>query len=173
METKPVQTGGLRQAKTHRTLASTMKFAPPDTCFDDYAKQGRVDQAARPSAARGLAKRSYPSWIAGLRYRGPDGTNRARYCRDLQIGALLKLVPEPDNAYSEHAVAVIHQGHHLGYIPERHDWIASAIAEDRRLSCSVRKVEVEGWLFRRASFVGLQVTVEDGHRLAHRELPAK
>jgi HIRAN domain len=107
--------------------------------------------------------RSYPSWIAGLRYRGPDGTNRGRYCCGLQVGTTLQLVPEPSNPYSKHAVAVVHQGHHLGYIPERHDWVASAIAEGHRLSCSVRKVEVEGWFFRRASLVGLQVTVEDGH----------
>jgi hypothetical protein len=124
-----------------------------------------IDKTARRSTGRRLAMRSYPSWIAGLRYRGPDGTNRGRYCRDLKVGTPLQLVPEPGNPYSKHAVAVIHQGHHLGYIPERHDWIASAIAEGHRLSCSVRKVEVEGALFRRASFVGLQVTVEDGREV--------
>jgi HIRAN domain-containing protein len=106
--------------------------------------------------------RSYPSWIAGLRYRGPDGTNRGRYCLGLQVGTPLQLVPEPNNPYSKPAVAIIHQGHHLGYIPQRHDWIASAIAEGHHLSCSVRKIEVKGWFFCRASFVGLQVTVDHG-----------
>jgi HIRAN domain-containing protein len=137
-----------------------MEFVSPDTCLQDHKKHRLIDKTAQRSPVRRLAVRSYPSWIAGLRYRGPDGTNRGRYCRDLQVGTPLELVPEPGNPYSKHAVSVIYQGHHLGYIPERHAWIASAIAEDHRLFCSVSKVEVEGWFFRRASFVGLKVTVE-------------
>jgi HIRAN domain len=109
--------------------------------------------------------RSYPSWIAGLRYRGPDGTNRGRYCRSLNTGMRLELVPEPDNPHDAAAIAITHCGHHLGYIPARHSWIAAAIGEGRELSCFVRAIEVEGWLFRRASFVGLVVTVEDGQGL--------
>jgi hypothetical protein len=104
--------------------------------------------------------RSYPSWIAGLRYRGRDGTNRGRYCCRLEEGARVLLMPEPDNRYSDHAVAVVHQGRHLGYIPDRHDWVAGALSEGKQLSCTVSKVETEGWFFRRASFVGLLVTVE-------------
>ena len=63
--------------------------------------------------------RSYPSWIAGLRHRGMDGTNRGRYCGRLRTGDRLDLVPEPENPHDEYAVAVRHDGRHLGYIPAR------------------------------------------------------
>jgi hypothetical protein len=108
--------------------------------------------------------RSYPSWIAGLRHRGPkpERLNRGQYCRHLKKGTPVQLVPEPNNRYSNHAVAVMHDGHHLGYIPDRHGWIADALAEGQRLSCVVRTVEFSGWLFRRASLVGLQVAIEGG-----------
>lgn len=61
--------------------------------------------------------RTYPSWIAGLRYRGPDGTNRGRYCvHNLNPGVALDLLAEPSNPHDNHAVAVKHRGHYLGYI---------------------------------------------------------
>jgi hypothetical protein len=105
--------------------------------------------------------RSYRSWIAGLRYRGPDGINRGSYCaHNLKLGERLDLIPEPDNPHDDHAVAVKHHGHHLGYIPARHSWIGDAlIDEDAVLTCDVDKIETVGWLFRRASFVGLLVTI--------------
>src|SRR5262245_30696122 len=109
--------------------------------------------------------RSYPSWIAGLRYRGPDGTKRGTYCRQLRQGDRLDLVPEPKNKYDADAVAVHHNGHHLGYVPARHSWVSEAIAEGQRLACAVSRIETEGWLFRRASFVGLQISVSDRETL--------
>jgi hypothetical protein len=63
-------------------------------------------------------------------------------------------------------VAVLHQNRHLGYIPDRHYWIAEAIAEGKQLSCDIARMEIEGWLFRRASFVGLRVTVEGDPAIA-------
>ena len=105
--------------------------------------------------------RSYPTWIAGLRYPGPDGTNRSRYCaRNLSLGTELDLLPEPNNPHDIHAVAVKHRDHHLGYIPVRHAWIGRALIDDKEaLNCKVDKIETVGWLFPRASFVGLRVAV--------------
>lgn len=93
--------------------------------------------------------RSYPSWIAGLRYPGPDGTNRGSYCaRNLDSGTKLDLLPEPNNPHDDHAVAVMHQGHHLGYIPARHAWIGEALIDEKEtLNCKVDKIETIGWLF--------------------------
>jgi hypothetical protein len=110
--------------------------------------------------------RSYPCWIAGLRYRAQDGTDRGRYCRNLKVGSRLQLVPEPTNRYSDKAVAIVHQDRHLGYIPDRHDWIADAIAESKQLSCDIDRIEIKGLLFRRASFVGLRITVESDPAVA-------
>lgn len=105
--------------------------------------------------------RSYPSWIAGLRYRGPDGINRGRYCaHNLKVGSGLELIPEPDNPHDDHAVAVKHKGHHLGYIPARHSWIGDALIDEGAvLGCDAGQIETVGWLFRRANFVGLRVTI--------------
>ena len=112
--------------------------------------------------------RSYPSWIAGIKYTGPDGTDRGKYCaRYLSTGAVLELVPEPDNPHSTSglAVAIKHQGHHLGYVPARHDWVGSALLEGKTLSCVVNQIETKGWLFRRARHVALNIYVSD-HRPA-------
>ena len=110
--------------------------------------------------------RSYSSWIAGLRYRGPDGTNRGRYCRSLRVGTRLQLIPEPTNRHSSNAVAVMHQNRHLGYIPDRHSWIADAIAEGKQLACDIDRIEIQGLLFRRATFVGLRVTIDSDPAVA-------
>jgi len=79
--------------------------------------------------------RWYPSWIAGIKYTAPDGTDRGKYCaRNLSVGAVLDLVLEPDNPHSRWAVAIKHQGHHLGYVPARHDWVGRALRDVRALN---------------------------------------
>ena len=110
--------------------------------------------------------RSYPSWIAGLRYRGPDGTNRASYCvRNRRVGSRLDLIPEPSNSHDDHAVAVKHRGRHLGYVPMRHSWVGEAlIDEDAVLDCDVTKIETSGWIFPCASFVGLLISIIEDRR---------
>ena len=107
--------------------------------------------------------KGYPSWIAGIKYRGPDGTDRGKYCaRNLSAGAVLDLVLEPDNLHSRWAVAIKHHGRHLGYVPERHHWVGCALREGKALSCVVNQMETEGWLFRRrARFVALDISVSD------------
>ena len=63
--------------------------------------------------------RSYPSWIAGLKFPAPDGTDRGAYCAGLTEGSSLNMVPEPTNKFDSHAVALHHNGKHLGYIPPK------------------------------------------------------
>jgi hypothetical protein len=118
--------------------------------------------------------RSYPSWIAGLRYRAPDGLNRSWYCaKHLQPGATLDLVPEPDNPQSEdgNAVALKYRGRHLGYIPARHDWIGRALSEGTALRCIVTRVEKRGLLFSRAQSVALRVDILEGGAAAAKTPP--
>jgi len=118
--------------------------------------------------------RSYPSCIAGLRCRGPDGTNRGRYCvHNLKFGTQLDLLPEPNNPHDDRAVAVKHEGHHLGYIPARHSWIGDALIDENEiLNCNVDKIETVGWLFPRASFVGLRVVVFNDREAAKAKAPS-
>jgi len=108
--------------------------------------------------------RSYSSWIAGLRYRAPNGLNRGRYCaKHLRPGVALDLVPEPDNPQDDegNAVALKHAGRHLGYIPARHQWVGRALSEGTALRCVVTGVEVHGWLFATARAVALRVDIID------------
>ena len=73
-------------------------------------------------------------------------------------------MPEPENRFDINAVAIKHDGHHLGYVPARHQWVSEAISEGDQLSCAVTRMETAGWLFRRVSFVGVRITVEgDGN----------
>jgi hypothetical protein len=106
--------------------------------------------------------RHYPSFIAGLRYRSPDGLNRARYCAThVKAGDFLEMVRERDNAYSTRAVALHSGGHHLGYIPERHRWVGRALDDGETMACMVTEVRTHGWLFVRAHRVSLMIGVAD------------
>jgi hypothetical protein len=98
----------------------------------------------------------YPSWIAGLAHKG-----RGRYClKHLHKGSQVTLRREPDNLHDAMAVAVTYSRHHIGYIPQRHRWVAEALDEGRTLACHVTEIDVEGWLFwKRARQVGLIIDV--------------
>ena len=85
----------------------------------------------------------------------------------MRPGDRLSLIREPENTYDQNAVAVKHDGHHLGYVPARHHWVAEAIDEEHKLlSCGVTRIEEEGWFFRRASFVGIQISINDDEGVA-------
>ena len=112
-------------------------------------------------ARSGDRMRSYPSWIAGLNYRGPDGTDRGSYCARFKSGDLLTLIPEPDNAFDADAVALHHEGHHVGYVPARHAWVRRSLAEGDTHRCTVTDVQLESG---RALRVGIEIAIEaDGH----------
>lgn len=111
--------------------------------------------------------RSYPSWIAGLKYPAPDGSDRGGYCAGLAEGSLLEMVPEPSNKFDSNAVALHHNGKHLGYIPQRHAWVGQAIRQGKILQCAVIEVEVAGggiFSKRRAEHVETRISVvADAH----------
>jgi hypothetical protein len=116
-----------------------------------------------PDAPGGhIAARSYPSWIAGLTYRAANGLDRARFCwQKLKPGDVLDLVREPENEHDEKAVAVMLGGAHLGYVPERHHWVARALDDGQTLRCTVENMSPRGVFVRRAKHVGLQIAVLD------------
>jgi hypothetical protein len=61
-----------------------------------------------------MLSRFYASFnIAGFTYY--DGVD---VFKDLQIGTELRLAPEPENKFDEHAVAIYYNDHQLGYIPK-------------------------------------------------------
>jgi HIRAN domain-containing protein len=105
---------------------------------------------------------SYPSWIAELRRKSPDGTDRRRYAYEkIAPGESIELVREGAGQGDGHAVAFRHRGVHLGYIPKRHRWVAPALDDGRRLLAIVDKVKVGGIWRRRAKFVGVRIMVLD------------
>jgi len=106
--------------------------------------------------------RSYPSWIAGLKYPAPDGTDRGAYCAGLAEGSLLNMVSEPNNKFDPNAVALHPHGKHLGYVPQRHAWVSEAIDEGKLLQCAVIEVETTGggiFSRRRAEHVETRISV--------------
>lgn len=83
--------------------------------------------------------------IVGARFRGAEAV---QYCKDLVPGDAedLKLVPEPENAYDENAVAVYYHPHHhepiqLGYIPKE---LAAKISPILQSGGTAKILEVEG-----------------------------
>jgi hypothetical protein len=106
--------------------------------------------------------RSHPSWIAELRRKSPDGTDRRRYAYEkIGPGESIELVREGAGQRDNHAVAFRHHGVHLGYVPERHRWVAAAIDNGRRLVAIVDKVKIGGIVRRRAKFVHVRIMVLD------------
>jgi hypothetical protein len=105
---------------------------------------------------------SYPSWIAELRLKSPEGVDRRRYAYEkIGPGESIELVRERANQHNGRAVAFRHHGVHLGYVPKRDRWVAPAIDDGRRLVAIVDKVKVGGVMRRRAKFVGVRIAVLD------------
>lgn len=110
----------------------------------------------------GASMRSYPSWIAGIKYPAPDGTDRSAYCAGLIEGSLLDMIPEPTNKFDADAVALHHKGKHLGYVPQRHSWVGKTIGEGKALQCEVIEIETTGggiFSKRRAEHVETRISV--------------
>ena len=105
---------------------------------------------------------SYPTWIAELIRKSPEGVDRRRYVyKDIGPGESIELVREGAGRGDHHAVAFRHRGVHLGYVPKRHRWVAPAIDDGRRLVAIVDKVKVGGIVRRRAKFVGVRIVALD------------
>lgn len=106
--------------------------------------------------------RSYPSWIAGLQYRAPDGTDRTKYCAGLSPGTALRLMREPSNPHDDNAVSFHHGARHLGYVPRKHSWVGRAMDEGKSLECEIIEIELSGSVFsRRAEHVETRISVVD------------
>jgi hypothetical protein len=122
-------------------------------------KQRRADALALLAES---SVRSYPTWIAELRRKSPEGVDRRRYVyKEIGPGESIELVRELADQRHKHAVAFRHRGVHLGYVPKRHDWVAPAIDDGRRLVAIVDKIKVGGIFRRRAKFVRIRIAVLD------------
>jgi len=129
---------------------------------DDRERRRRADALAL-IAEPGL--RSYPSHIAELRRPSPAGVDRRRYVYGfIKPGDALELVREPDHSQHHHAVAYLHRGIHLGYVPKRQSWVADALDDGLRLAVIVEQVKMS-WLSRRRarSVRTCLVILYDGH----------
>lgn len=110
--------------------------------------------------------RSYPSFIAGLAHNAPDGRPRGRYAyKRLRASDKLDLVREPENPHDANAVAILHDGFHVGYVPARHNWVGRALDEGDTIVAEVTKLttEKDGWFSRKATHVEIVIrVVKDG-----------
>lgn len=105
---------------------------------------------------------SYPTWIAELRRKSPDGVDRRRFVyQEIGAGDSIELVREVVDDNDRHAVAFRHRGVHIGYVPRRHHWVAHAMDDGRRLVAIVEKIKVGGIFRRRAKFVRIRIAVLD------------
>src|SRR5262245_62721104 len=77
--------------------------------------------------------RSYPTWIAELKRKSPEGVDRRRYIyENIRPGDSIELIRE-DVGQPEHAVAFRHRGINLGYVPKPNFWVTTPIAGKRGL----------------------------------------
>ena len=131
---------------------------PPATSPEARQRQRRADALALLAES---SVRSYPTWIAELKRKSPEGVDRRRYVyKEIRPGDSIELIREPTDL-REYAVAFRHRGVHLGYAPKRHFWVAQAIDDGRRLVAVVDKVKVGGIFRRRAKSVRVQLVILD------------
>lgn len=110
--------------------------------------------------------RSYPSWIADLTRKSPEGIDRRRYAYEyIGPGEALELVREFADRSNGHAVAYCHRGVRVGYVPKRQRWIAEALDDGLCLAAVAMDVKT-GWIApRRVKFVGTRIVVlNDGRK---------
>src|SRR5690349_23537269 len=133
---------------------------PPTMSPKDRQRQRRADALALLAES---SVRSYPTWIAELKRKSPEGVDRRRYIyKEIRPGDSLELIREHAD-HREHAVAFRHRGVHIGYVPKRHFWVAHAIDDGRRLLAIADKVKVGVIFRRRAKSVHVQVVVLDAN----------
>ena len=137
----------------HALLLQPLTMSP-----EARQRQRRADALALLAES---SVQSYPTWIAELKRKSPEGIDRRRYVYEkIRPGDSIELIRE-DGDYREHAVAFRHRGVHIGYVPKRHFWLARAIDDRHRLLAIVDKVKVSGIFRRRAKSVGVRVVVLD------------
>ena len=81
-------------------------------------------------------------YIAGVRYcTGCDGENCEKALQ-LNIGAKLKLKPEPSNPYDKNAIKILDkENNHVGYLPRYYSKsVLEYLKEDREYKCTVLEV---------------------------------
>jgi hypothetical protein len=128
----------------------------PTTSPEARQRRQRADALALLAES---SVRSYPTWIAELKRKSPEGVDRRRYVyENIRPGDPIELIRE-EVGQREHAVAFRHRGTNIGYVPKRHFWVANAIDDQRGLLAIVEKVKVGGLFHRRAKFVGVRVVV--------------
>jgi len=131
---------------------------PPTMSPEGRQRQRRADALALLAEN---SVRSYPTWIAELKRKSPDGVDRRRYVyKEIRPGDSIELIRELVD-HREHAVTFRHRGVHLGYVPKRDFWVAAAIDDGRRLVAIVDKVKVGVIFRRRAKFVRVRIVVLD------------
>ena len=110
--------------------------------------------------------RSYPSWIADLGRKSPEGIDLRRYAYEhIGPGEALELVRDFSTRSNDGAVAYCHRGVRVGYVPRRQRWIAEALDDGLCLVAVAVEVRI-GWMARRrAKFVGTRIVVlNDGRK---------
>lgn len=130
---------------------------------------GPSPQQQRRADALGMLEdssiRSYPSWIAELTRKSPNGVDRRRYAYDhIGPGEALELVREFADRNNDHAVTYCHRGVRLGYVPKRQPWVAEALDDGLCLAAVAVEVKV-GWIARRrVKFIGTRIVILDDRR---------
>jgi hypothetical protein len=85
----------------------------------------------------------YECYIAGVRFR----PGAADILADLDEGAAFTLQREPDNQHDPNAVKILHDGHHVGYVPAFLAPEVGRLIADNRLGACIKgpgnKINIE------------------------------
>src|SRR5262245_46091599 len=93
---------------------------PPTMSPGARQRQRRADALALLAES---SVQSYPTWIAELRRKSPEGVDRRRYVyNEIRPGDSVELIRELADDRDKHVVAFRHRGVNIGYVPKRHHW---------------------------------------------------
>lgn len=80
-----------------------------------------------------IVARRHTTYVAGAKFR-PQAEQV--HLAGLEPGAPLALEPEPTNQYDPHAIKIVHDGHHVGYVPrDLSQEVSALIATGRLMRC--------------------------------------
>ena len=99
-------------------------------------------------------------YIAGAQFH-----DLAKVIKDIKVGELLNLEPEPNNKYDPNAVKILHEDVFLGYVPKKFSAeVAGHLENEIYLECIVEEVDAKAKQWEMCLVTVKTVSIEDAEK---------
>ena len=102
--------------------------------WDDYLPNIYYNLTMEKERRKGMEKTFF---IAGVQHH----PGMREVIKDLKVGTVLDLVPDPENKYDPNAVRIEYEENMLGYVPMKISAEVSGLMEVEELYCAIEKID--------------------------------